>query len=414
MHSAKWIIENKDIFIEKCKLRDIDPGYDFIESCYKMYTIGNNIIENLQQTNNSITKEIQKMMKKGEDITSLKSQVISGKSTIEITEEANKKTLDLLNVHLETIPNILDDSVPYGVDEKDNIVIFSTIDTIPEIKTAHYEITKDIDFEAAANISGSRFSILRGDIAKLARVLGQFMVDYHVDNKFEETIVPVLVNENIMYNTDKLPLFADQAFVTTDGKWLIPTAEVPLVGQYSNKILNLENGPIRMVAISNCFRSEAGASGRDTRGLIRQHQFEKVELVTICKPDDSEQEHELIQNSVEKLLLKLGLDYRKVLLCSGDTGFGSAKTYDYEVLMEGTGEFREISSCSNIKNFQGTRGNIRYKKEKGTGIVHTLNGSGLPIGRTLAAIIEKYYDGSGIIVPECLVPYMRKDRIEIR
>lgn len=325
-----------------------------------------------------------------------------------------EEILKELKAKLEVLPNFLDEKVPEGTDEKDNLVIEVVNNNLVEFTFKpknHYELTDGFDFDRATKIAGSRNIILRKDVAKLHRALAQFMLDELTENKgFEETIVPVMVNTDAMYNADKLPKFSDQSFQTTDNKWLIPTSEVPLVSQFAGEIVN--NLPKLMTCHSLCFRSEAGAAGKDTKGLIRQHQFEKVELVTICEPNDSEIEFKHLQKSVEHILGLLGLPYRKVLLCAGDTGFGASITYDYEVWMPGQNQYREISSCSNTKDFQAHRANIRSKIDGKNVFVHTMNGSCLAVGRTLAAILENYQTEDGHInIPECLTKYMNKEVI---
>jgi seryl-tRNA synthetase len=259
-------------------------------------------------------------------------------------------------------------------------------------------------------MSGSRFTILRGGLARLERALGQFMLDMHtMQHGYIETQVPLLVNDAAAYGTDKLPKFADDLFRTTDGRWLIPTAEVPLTSLVMNEIVPADRLPMRVTALSECFRSEAGSAGRDTRGMLRQHQFRKVELVSVTHPDDSGAEHERMTACAEAVLEVLGLPYRRVLLCAGDTGFGAAKTYDLEVWLPGQGAWREISSCSNTRAFQARRMNARLRGADGkvAGFVHTLNGSGTAVGRALIAVMENYQQADGSIrVPPALVPYM--------
>jgi seryl-tRNA synthetase len=272
-----------------------------------------------------------------------------------------------------------------------------------------------MDFAAASRLAGSRFVVLRGGLARLERALGQFMLDLHtLEHGYVEHAVPLLVNEAAMYGTDKLPKFADQSFQTTDGRWLIPTAEVPLTSLVAGEIVPAASLPTRMTALSACFRSEAGAAGRDTRGMLRQHQFMKVELVSVTLAEDSDAEHERMTRAAETVLERLELPYRRMLLCAGDTGFGAARTYDLEVWLPGQQAWREISSCSNTRDFQARRMNARVRREPvsagakgGTEFVHTLNGSGVALGRALIAVMENYQraDG-GIDVPAALQPYL--------
>ncbi|RZJ36081.1 MAG: serine--tRNA ligase, partial [Brevundimonas sp.] len=269
-----------------------------------------------------------------------------------------------------------------------------------------------LDFEAAARMSGSRFAVLKGQLARLERAVGQFMLDVQTgEHGYLEVNPPLLVNDAAAYGTDKLPKFADDLFRTTDGRWLIPTAEVSLTATVMGQQLPESElvEPIRMTALTPCFRAEAGSAGRDTRGLIRQHQFYKVELVSITRPEDSDAEHERMVGCAEAILRKLELPYRKMLLCKGDMGFGARKTYDLEVWLPSQDTYREISSCSNCGDFQARRMDARFKRdgEKKTEFVHTLNGSGLAVGRTLVAIMENYQQDDGSIrVPDVLVPYM--------
>ncbi len=267
-----------------------------------------------------------------------------------------------------------------------------------------------MDFETGALLSGSRFTFLRGHMARLHRALGQFMIDRQVsEHGYTECAPPVLVRDEAMYGTDKLPKFAEDSFRTTDDRWLIPTSEVSLTASVMGQIVDDAALPMRLTALTQCFRSEAGAAGRDTRGFIRQHQFEKCELVSIVRAEESAAEHERMTRAAEEVLEALNLPYRKVLLCTGDMGFGARKTFDLEVWLPGQGAYREISSCSNTGDFQARRMNARYrpKDSKKTEFVHTLNGSGLAVGRTLVAVIENYQQADGsVLVPEALAPYM--------
>ena len=325
-----------------------------------------------------------------------------------------------LRDRLGQLPNILDPSVPDGADEADNRLIAQhgeppTFDFPPR---QHFELGEalgQMQFDTAAKLAGSRFTILRGPLARLERALGQFMIDLHTtQHGYEEVSVPLLVNDATVYGTAQLPKFADDLFRTTDGRWLIPTAEVPLTNLVANEILAAASLPLRLTALTDCFRSEAGSAGRDTRGMLRQHQFRKVELVSITRPDDSEAEHERMTQCAETVLATLELPYRRMLLCSGDTGFGSTKTYDLEVWLPGQQAWREISSCSNCRDFQGRRMNARYRgpDNKVAGFVHTLNGSGVAVGRALIAVLENYQQPDGSIkIPPALQPYMHQATI---
>jgi seryl-tRNA synthetase len=271
-----------------------------------------------------------------------------------------------------------------------------------------------MDFAAAARLAGARFTVLRGPLARLERALGQFMVDLHTtEHGYTETAVPLLVNDATMYGTGQLPKFEGDLFRTTDGRWLIPTAEVPLTNIVAGEILAAGDLPLRMTALTPCFRSEAGSAGRDTRGMLRQHQFSKVELVSVVHPDESDAEHERMTRAAETVLERLGLPYRRMLLCAGDTGFGAAKTFDLEVWLPGQGMWREISSCSNTRAFQARRMNARFRGADGKiAHVHTLNGSGVAVGRALIAVMENFQSADGsIAVPEPLRRHMGADRI---
>ena len=329
-----------------------------------------------------------------------------------LTEQSNVCEEKIKNI-LDRLPNILDDTVPYGLDSSNNIEIhrvslFKTFDFLPKEHFLLGENLGMLDFSTAAKMSGSRFAILRGPLARLERALGQFMIDYHTRKGFEEIIVPSLVNKNAMYGTGNLPKFEDDLFQTTDGKYLIPTAEIPLSNIVSGEILDEKELPIRLTALTDCFRIEAGSAGKDTRGIMRQHQFRKVELVTISHSEQSEYEHELITQSAENILRILELPFRRILLCSGDTGFSSKKTYDLEVWLPGQNMWREISSCSNCGEFQGRRMNARFRDKDGKiNFVHTINGSGVAVGRALIAVMENYQTDNGSIkIPKALIPYM--------
>ena len=325
--------------------------------------------------------------------------------------DADKAVRDML----AALPNRLDADVPSGTDETANVVlkVSGTIPAFDFTPREHFDLGERLglmDFEAAARMAGSRFVVLRGPLARLERALGQFMLDLHTsEHGYQETVVPLLVNDAAAYGTDKLPKFADTMFCTTDRRWLIPTAEVPLTSLAMDQIVPEARLPMRVTALSECFRSEAGAAGRDTRGMLRQHQFRKVELVSITAPDASDAEHERMTRCAETVLERLELPYRRVLLCAGDTGFGAAKTYDLEVWLPGQGAWREISSCSNTRDFQARRMNARLRgaDNKPAGFVHTLNGSGVAVGRALIAVMENYQDeAGGISVPPVLRPYM--------
>jgi seryl-tRNA synthetase len=320
---------------------------------------------------------------------------------------------DLIS-RLASLPNIPASEVPDGADEDANLIVHEhgsrrnfEFDT-----REHFDFgpALGLDFESAQAVSGARFAYLRGGIARLNRALGQFMLDIHTTEfDYQEVAPPLLVRDDAVIGTGQLPKFAEDLFKTTDGRWLIPTAEVSLTNLVREKILSEGELPMRFTALTPCFRSEAGAAGRDTRGLIRQHQFDKVELVSITTPDASEAEHERMTQAAETILDRLALPYRRMLLCAGDMGFTAKKTYDLEVWLPGQGAYREISSCSNCGDFQARRMNARFRAagEKGTTFVHTLNGSGVAVGRALVAVLENYQQADGsVTVPDALLPYM--------
>ena len=344
----------------------------------------------------------------------LMAQVEALKARLEAESEAERNAAQALHDLLAGLPNIPAPDVPAGGDEHANVEVrrWGTPFAIakPKDHTDLGEALGLLDFEAAARMSGSRFTVLKGELARLERALGQFMLDFQTtEHGYTEVSPPLLVNDAAAYGADKLPKFADDLFRTTDGRWLIPTAEVPLTSLVMDQIVAQEELPLRYTALTPCFRSEAGASGKDTRGMIRQHQFYKVELVSITAPDKSEEEHERMVSCAEAILKRLELPFRTMLLCTGDMGFGARKTYDLEVWLPSEGRYREISSCSNCGDFQARRMDARTKAagEKGTRFVHTLNGSGLAVGRTLVAVMENYQDEDGrIAIPQALHPYL--------
>ncbi len=375
-------------------------------------------LQEAQNRRNAASKAIGQAMGKGDtgEADRLKAEVGELKATTlpHLEEQARVIGAELDDL-LAGIPNLPAEDVPDGAGEDDNVEISTwgekrSFDFTPR---EHADIGPflGLDFEIGADIAGARFTFLRGQIARLHRAIGQFMLDRQtVENGYLECNPPVLVRDAAMFATDKLPKFAEDSFKTTDGRWLIPTSEVSLTASVMGKIIDAEFLPLRMTAHTLCFRSEAGAAGKDTRGFIRQHQFEKVELVSIVRPEDSEAEHERMTQCAAGILQSLGLPYRKMLLCTGDMGFGARKTYDLEVWLPGQGAYREISSCSNTGDFQARRMNARYRPERGdkkTEFVHTLNGSGLAVGRTLVAVLENYQNEDGSVdVPEALHPYM--------
>lgn len=370
--------------------------------------------QELQARRNAVSKQIGEAKRAKQETTALEAEGAGIRGEIEALEADAPRLDAMLRDQLAKIPNLLDVAVPEGRDEADNKVE-KEWGNKPEFSFApkqHFELGEALglmDFAAAAKIAGSRFTVLRGALARLERALGQFMLDVHTaEHGYSETAVPLLVNESAVFGTNQLPKFAEDLFLTTDGRYLIPTAEVSLTNLVAGEILPAAQLPLRVTALTPCFRSEAGSAGRDVRGMLRQHQFTKVELVSITTPEESWAEHERMTRCAETILERLGLAYRRVLLCAGDTGFGAAKTYDLEVWVPGQGTYREISSCSNTLAFQARRMNARFRPGEGKPeFVHTLNGSGVAVGRALIAVLENYQNEDGsITVPDVLRPYM--------
>ncbi len=372
--------------------------------------------ERLQAERNAGSKRIGEAKKKGEDV----SAVMAEMTAIGDQLKANQAALDAVQAEFEalqlTIPNLPHESVPAGKGEEDNVELrrvgtLRQFDFTPRDHADLGEALGLLDFETAVKIAGSRFSVLKGPLARLQRALTQFMLDTHTQQHgYDEVYVPYLVNADSLRGTGQLPKFEEDLFKTGGEKpyYLIPTAEVPVTNIVRDEIVPAEKLPLKFVAHTPCFRSEAGSYGKDTRGLIRQHQFEKVELVQIVKPEDSHRVLEELTGHAEKILQLLGLPYRVIVLCGGDMGFSAAKTYDIEVWLPGQGKYREISSCSNFEAFQARRLQARYRNEAGKPeLVHTLNGSGLAVGRTLVAVLENYQNADGSVsIPEVLRPYM--------
>ncbi len=370
------------------------------------------LIQELQAKRNKFAKDIAEIKKSGGDASSLLED--SKKVNVELTAAENDFSIDeKLNEILVTLPNIPHESVPIGFDENDNVEIekFGTPKKFSFTPKAHDDLgenLKMLDFDQSALMSGARFSTLSGALARMERALSNFMLDVALENNYTEVSPPNLVKSEAMHFSGQLPKFSEDAFSTIDGYWLIPTAEVSLVNLVAKKTLAESDLPIRFTAYTPCFRREAGSAGKDTKGLIRQHQFKKVELVSITTPEKSEAEHERMTNVSCEILRRLELPFRKILLCNGDMGFCAQKTYDLEVWLPSQEKYREISSCSNCGDFQARRGSIKYKNKDGkNNFVHTLNGSALAVGRTLVAILENYQNEDGSInVPEVLVNYM--------
>ena len=419
--SSLFSTEMLDINLLRNNLKEIQSnlhkrGFDFdVEAFEKLDSERRKLqieTESLQEKSNILAKEVAQ-----EKNQTTKNQKLKDAKKVSTDLKEIKTKLDIalkdLNNFLLGIPNILSEDVPEGQSEDDNKVIYQK-GTIPEFSFKirdHQEIgelSNGINFEESVIIAKSRFVVLRKEIAKLHRALSQYMLDTHVENGYEEIYVPYLVNKNSLEGTGQLPKFEEDLFkISNEEMYLIPTAEVPLSNIYRNKILNSDELPINYVAHTPCFRSEAGSYGKDTKGIIRQHQFDKVELVKFVHPEDSEAELDKLTKDAESILNNLNLPYRKVILCSGDTGFASSKTFDLEVWFPSQKTYREISSCSNFRDFQSRRMKIRIKQSKDNILCHTINGSGLAIGRTLAAILENNQTEKGsVIIPEVLVDYM--------
>ena len=373
-------------------------------------------MQNAQARRNDVSKSIGAAMGKGDTATAeaLKAEVAQLKDILPQLEERERVAGVELDALLAGLPNLPAADTPDGADETENVEIARwgeprNFDFEPR---DHADIgpALGLDFETGVAISGARFTFMRGQMARLNRALGQFMLDHQTAQRgYTECATPYLVRQESLFGTGQLPKFAEDNFQTTDGRWLIPTAEVSLTNSVREQILDESALPIRVTALTPCFRSEAGAAGRDTKGLIRQHQFEKVELVSIVRPEDSAAEHERMVQSAEGILQALDLPYRKMLLCTGDMSASAQRTYDLEVWLPGQGLYREISSCSNCGDWQARRMNTRYRPAEGKGnvFVHTLNGSGLAVGRTLVAVLENYQQADGsVTVPAALLPYM--------
>jgi seryl-tRNA synthetase len=376
--------------------------------------------EELRNRRNVVSEEIGKLKRQKEDAAVQLDEMKGVSDRLKDLDERLKDLEAETRALLLTIPNIPDESVPLGKDENENVEIrkWGTIRQFDFEPLNHWDIAEPldiIDFERGAKISGARFSVMKGAGARLERSLMNFMLDNHTGKGYKEIFPPILVNRESMIGTGQLPKFEAELFRIADPElYLIPTAEVPVTNIHRDEILQESDLPIYYTAYTPCFRREAGSYGKDTRGLIRQHQFNKVELVKFVKPEDSFGELEKLTNNAEEILQGLGLPYRVVALCSGDLGFSAAKTYDIEVWLPGQNRYREISSCSNFVDFQARRAGIRFKREgkKGTEFVHTLNGSGLAIGRTVVAILENYQQKDGsVIIPEALRSYMGMDKI---
>ncbi len=415
MFDIKWIRENPDDFDRGMTRRGLPSQATKLIKLDQWRRDLQTKAQDIQAKRNKLSKEIGNAKSKGEDASALLEEVAKSKDAQAEAELAADAAAKDLTKALSQLPNLPADDVPDGADETANVEVRTWGDK-PSFDFApkeHFDLGEALglmDFETAAKMSGARFVLLSGALARMERALANFMLDLHTtEHDLTEVNPPALVNDGAMYGTGQLPKFGDDLFKTEDGLWLIPTAEVPLTNIVADTIVEADTLPKRMTAMTWCFRSEAGSAGKDTRGMIRQHQFTKVEMVTICTPDTSLDELERMTECAEEVLKRLGLAYRTVVLSTGDMGFGAQKTYDIEVWLPGQDQYREISSCSNCGDFQARRMKARFKAkaDKQTQFVHTLNGSGLAVGRTLVAILENYQQADGsIVVPDALRPYM--------
>lgn len=418
MHDLKWIRDNPTLFDAALKKRSMEAQANSILSLDQEHRACIQETQDLQQQRNDVAKQMGMKRAKGEDATDLINQGTEIKKNLANLEDKERTLKEKITQTLAALPNILKEEIPEGTDESQN----ETLRTVGDIPTfsfdpkEHFELGETLgmmDFEQAAHISGSRFVVLKGDLARLERALAQFMLDTHTQEfGYTEVSPPLLVTDKAMFGTGQLPKFSEDSF-NTGSHWVIPTGEVPLTNLVAETVLEEDVLPKRFTAHTACFRSEAGSAGKDTRGMLRQHQFYKVELVSITHPDHSDEELDRMTTAAETVLQKLKLPYRVQLLCSGDTGFGAQRTHDLEVWLPGQNQYREISSCSTCGAFQARRMNARYRpkdvegKKQKPQFVHTLNGSGLAVGRTLIAVIENYQQADGSIeIPEILHPYM--------
>lgn len=416
MINLRLIETNFDLFNAKLKAKKV--GDDVLKNLLDAYKENKKIkleIEELQSVQNAKSKEVGILMKSGDKdaANAIKAELDSNKEKISALNEKLSASEEKLDSIAAAVPNIIDDDVPLGADEDENVELKKVLEP-PHFDfepLEHWAIAEKngwINFESGAKLSGSRFSVLRGQGAKLARALVNYMIDFNESRGFELVNVPYLVSSNTLFGTGQLPKFADDLYkVGDEDLYLIPTSEVPVTNLYNDEIIAENELPIKMTCYSACFRKEAGSAGKDTRGMIRQHQFEKVELVCITKPDESDKVFDEMVACASDLLSSLGLAHRHMMLCSGDLGFSAAKTIDLEVWLAGQNRYREISSVSNTRDFQARRAKIRFKDGKKNTLCHTLNGSSLAVGRTLIAIMENYQQRDGSIkIPAVLEKYM--------
>ncbi|MCK8780938.1 serine--tRNA ligase [Rhizobium sp. NTR19] len=417
MLDIKWIRENEGALDAALKKRGAEPMAASLIALDDTRRAVIQKLQDMQSRRNAASKEIGIALsqRNSELAEKLKAEVATIKETMPAAEQEERDAVAALEDALSRIPNIPFDDVPVGKDEHDNVVtrVVGEKPTWTHAAKEHYEIGEALgymDFERATKLSGSRFTVLTGQLARLERALGQFMIDMHTtEHGYTEVSSPLMVKGTAMFGTGQLPKFEEDLFKTTDGRYLIPTAEVTLTNLVAEDVLEQEKLPLRFTALTPSFRSEAGSAGRDTRGMLRQHQFWKCELVSITDAESSVAEHERMTECAENVLKRLGLHFRTMTLCTGDMGFGARKTYDIEVWLPGQDTYREISSCSVCGDFQGRRMNARYrvKDDKNLKFVHTLNGSGLAVGRCLIAVMENYLNEDGsITVPDALLPYM--------
>ncbi|ATO57035.1 serine--tRNA ligase [Bartonella sp. 1-1C] len=418
MLDIKWIRDHPEELDRALAKRGLEPQAKNLQEFDRERRLHVSKVQQAQELRNSASEKIRQALAVGDKETAnrIKAEVEEIKVFLSSAVLEEKRLTDRLEEALSAIPNIPLDDAPEGKDENDNVVMryFGAPPTFDFLPKEHFDLgqnLKQMDFERASRLSGSRFTVLSGSLARLERALGQFMLDMHVDEHgYQEISVPLLVRDEIVYGAAQLPKFSEDLFRTIDGRWLISTAEVPLVNLVNSEILDITELPLRFTSLTPCFRSEAGAAGRDTRGMLRQHQFRKVELVSITTEEQSLDELERMTECAENVLKRLGLPFRTVVLSTGDMGFAARKTYDIEVWLPGQECYREISSCSVCGDFQGRRMNARYRLEgeKTLRFVHSLNGSGTAIGRCLIAILENYQQADGsIIIPDVLRPYMQ-------
>mgnify|MGYP001162674873 FL=1 len=418
MHNINYIRDNPVEFDNFMKSRGEKSISQKILDIDKEKREAQTALQNLLADRNQLSKTIGKLKSEKKEATNEMAQVDDLKNKINALKELETLKNDELNAILSRLPNIPDSSTPIGANEEENVFYRDwgekpSFDFDPK---QHFEIGENanlMNFETATKLSGSRFVILKGNLSKLERAIANFMIEKHTSiNGYVELHVPYLVKANTLYGTGQLPKFADDLFTAGDDHWLIPTAEIPLTALHSNEILNINQLPMRVTSYTPCFRSEAGAAGKDTRGMLRQHQFTKVELVSLVEPEHSKDELERMLSCAEGILKDLNLHYRVMTLCTGDMGFNANKTYDIEVWLPGENKYREISSCSNCGDFQARRMNTRYKKHNDNIYLHTLNGSGLAVGRTLIAILENYQTEDGNVkLPKILKKYFNNQSL---